>query len=145
LPEHQLSFRIIWSDQDLLDVETSIAFAPWAGVDRAYATRSDLTAFADSLDQVAAGSAEAELALGQPDLGYASCRLFEYGGPRHLAMDVVVGCGAGGTGQSADHGREIRVSVPIERGQLSALAASIRTIVADEDGIAVLPLPPGWP
>jgi len=122
-----------------------VAFAGWAGAERAYAARSDLTAFADSLDRVAEGGSEAELTLGQPSLGYARCRVFEYGGPRHLAMDIVVGCGAGGTGRRADHGRETRLSVPIERGQLSAFATSIRTIARDERGIAVLPFPPDWP
>jgi len=146
MADHHFSLRVIWSDADLLDVETSVCFGNWSGTDTAYAGRDDLTAFADSLDRVAKGSREASLSIGQPNLGYASCRIFEYGGPRRLGMDVVVGAGEPGTGRRPYKGkREWRMSVPIERGQLATFAASIRVAARDELGIAVLPLPPDWP
>jgi hypothetical protein len=143
--EYHTSLRVIWSDADLLEVEASFAFRDWSAVGSAYATRSDLIDFADALDRVVLGGSAAELSLGQPDLGYASCRVFEYGGPRHLAMVVTIGVGHKGIGQPQDTGRESRLSVPIERGQLTAFAQSLRRIARDERGTARLPLPPDWP
>jgi hypothetical protein len=143
MAEHLVSLSVVWSDVDLLEVEISASFRGWSAIDRAYAARSDLTGFADSLDRVVQGDTEAELSVGQPNLGYASCRIFEYGGPRHLAMDVVVGSGE--TGRRHDHGRECRLSVPIERGQLTAFAQTLRLITREERGRAALLLLPDWP
>ena len=146
MAKHLFSLRVVWSDADLLEVETCICFGDWSAADSAYATRDDLTAFADSLDRVADGRGEAALSIGQPSLGYASCRISEYGGPRHLAMDAVVGSGEPGSGRGPHRRqRELHLSVPVERGQLGAFAKAVRVIASDERGVALLRLPPGWP
>jgi hypothetical protein len=60
-------------------------------------------------------------------------------------MEVVVGHAGGNVMNRPDYRRELHVSVPIERGQLSAFAATIRQLVSAERGTATLPIPPDWP
>jgi len=143
--DHQLSVTVVWSDVDLLEIELAVSFAPWSGAERAYVTRDELTSFASSLDAVVAGATAAELNAGQPDLGYGQCRVFEYSRARHLGMEVVVGHAGGNVMNRPDYRRELRISVPIERGQLSAFAATLRRLVATERGKATLLIPPDWP
>ena len=145
MSEHQLSLAVVWSDVDLLEIELAVSFAPWSGAELAYVTRDDLTSFASSLDAVAAGATAAELNAGQTDLGYGRCRVFEYGRARRLGMEVLVGHGGGNAMNPPDYRRELRVSVPIERGQLTEFGAKIRQLVATEGGKATLPIPPSWP
>jgi len=57
----------------------------------------------------------------------------------------MVGNAGGQVMNRPDYPRELRVSVPIERGQLPAFARAIRNAVAAEQGIARLPVPPDWP
>ena len=145
MPDSALSLAVCWADQDLLDIEIRVALKEWTGTDTAYAVRDDFRTFAASLDEVAANGSVAVLDIGQPDLGYANCRVFEYGGPRHLGIDVVLGRAGSATGRDADPGRVLQLSVPVERGQLATFANDIRRIVEHETGIAVLQLPPDWP
>jgi len=143
--ESSITVAVVWSDVDLLEVELRVQFDVWCGAERAYVTRKELTAFATALDEVADGSNQATLNVGQPNLGHSMCRVFEYGGPRHLAAEVMVGNAGGQVMNRPDYPRELRVSVPIERGQLPAFARAIRNAVAAEQGIARLPVPPDWP
>jgi hypothetical protein len=143
--EHQVSLTVVWSDVDLLEIELAVSFAAWSGAERAYVTRNELTSFATSLDSVVAGASAAELNAGQPDLGYGLCRVFEYSRARHLGMEVVVGHAGGHVMNRPDYRRELRVSVPIERGQLTAFAATIRRLISAERGKAALLIPPDWP
>ena len=122
-----------------------MSFAAWSGAERSYVTREELTSFAASLDAVVGGTTTAELDTGQPDLGYGRCRVFEYGRAQHLGMEVVVGHAGGNVTNRPDYRRELRISVPIERGQLTAFAASIRGLVSSERGRATLQVPPDWP
>ena len=145
MSDHQLSITAVWSDSDILEIELAVSFKAWSGAERAYVTRDELRGFADSLDAVAAGGADAVLDVGQPDLGHATCRVFEYGGPRHLGMELVVGHAGGHIINGADYPRELRLSVPIERGQLPAFARAVRMVIVDEKGSARLPVPTDWP
>jgi hypothetical protein len=143
--EPSITVAVVWSDVDLLEVELRVRFDVWCGAERAYVTRKELAAFATALDEVAEGGDQATLSIGQPDLGYGTCRVFEYGGPRHLAAEIIVGNAGGRVINRPDYPRELRVSVPIERGQLPAFARAIRNAVAAEQGIARLPVPADWP
>ena len=145
MTEPSITVAIVWSDADLLEVELRVEFDVWCGAERAYVTRKELTAFATAMDEVADGGSQATLNVGQPDLGYGACRVFEYGGPRHLGAEIIVGHAGGQVMNRPDYRRELRVSVPIERGQLPAFARAIRNVVGAEQGIARLPLPPDWP
>ncbi len=140
-----LSFAIVWADVDLLEVELSVRFAPWAGAERMYVTREEMTAFAQELLAVAAGANQASLDIGQPDLGYGQLRLFEYAGPRRLGFDIVLGHAGGIVSNQPDRARSLRISVPIERGHCEECAAGIAAIVAAERGIVHLPISPDWP
>lgn len=143
--DYQLSLAVVWADIDLLEIELSVSFMAWSGLERSYVTRDDLTSFAASLDEVVAGSTAAEFSAGQPDLGYGSCRVFEYDRARRLGMEVVVGHAGGNVVNRPDYPRELRVSVPIERGQLSVFASRLRQLVASERGTASLPILSDWP
>jgi hypothetical protein len=122
-----------------------VQFDVWSGTERCYATREGLAGFAIALDQVADGACDATLELGQSDLGYAACRVFEYGGPQRLGAELKLGHAGRQVVNRPDYPRNLHVSVPIERGQLPAFARAIRNVVAAEQGIARLPLPPDWP
>jgi hypothetical protein len=142
---NHLSIAIVWSDVHVLEIELAVTFAAWSGAERAYVTRQILTDFAESLDLVAGGATHALLEAGQSNMGFGRCQIFEYGGPRRLGMEVVVGHAGGDMRGHADRGRELRVSVPIERGQLSPFAVTLRELVTNERGTVVLPVPSDWP
>jgi hypothetical protein len=143
--DNRFSLAVVWSDSDLLEIELAVAFMAWSGVERSYVTRNELTSFAASLDAVAAGAVAAEFNAGQPDLGYARCRVFEYDRARHLGMEVVAGLAGGHVVNRPDYPRELRVWLPIERGQLTSFAVRLRQLVAAERGWASLPIPRDWP
>lgn len=141
----RLSLSAVWSDVDLLEVDSAIRFREWAGSARAYATRDELRAFARGLVAVEEGATVASLDIGQLDLGYATCRLFEYGGARRLAMEVCIGhAGGQGIGRP-DCKREVHLTVPVERGQLGRFASELQNLVMTETGTATLPLLADWP
>jgi hypothetical protein len=144
LTDFQLTISAVWSDVDLLEVDTAVCFREWGGGARAYATRDDLRAFARDLVAVEEGATVASLDIGQPDLGYAACRIFEYGGARRLAIEVRIGHAGGHVINRPDLPREVRVTVPVERGQLGRFASEIQNLVMVETGTATLPLA-DWP
>jgi hypothetical protein len=139
-----LSIAVVWSDSDLLEIRLAVAFGGWAGAERVYVTRDDLTGFAAALDAVAEGADGARLSVGQPDLSYATVDVFEYGGARRLGMHVVAGHAVDPASYRPDRGGELRVSLPIERGALPAFAAALREITLAEQGIADLFVPSDW-
>lgn len=138
-----LRVAAVWADPDLIELEVVVRFQAWGGAARAYVTRGELRTFAAALDAVADGATEARFLGGQRDLGYAELALREYDRPRHLAMDVVVGHVA--DGRPGSRMSEVQVSVPVERGTLSAFADGLRHIAATERGETALALPPAWP
>ena len=145
MPAHELSVSVVWSDIDLLELDLAVSFAVWSGAERAYVTRDELIAFAASLDAVVAGSTSAQLNAGQSDLGYGVCRIFEYDRARRLGMEVIVGHAGGNVTNRPDYARELRISAPLERGQLVAFAGALRRLVIEERGTATLELLADWP
>lgn len=144
MPKATLTCAVVWSDPDLLEVRTEVQFQAWAGAEQAYVTRGELTAFAAALDQVAKGEREA-LHGGQRDLSYVELQVFEYGLARRLALDVALGEAEGRYIGRPSHARELKITVPLERGTLAQFAAELRTLVVAESGIAMLPLLADWP
>jgi hypothetical protein len=145
LPNHRLSVTAIWSDVDLIEVDVAVIFQEWAGCSLAYATRDDLRAFARDLVAVVEGATAAELNIGQPDLGYATCRVFEYDRARHLCIEVRVGHAGEQTINRPDFRREVHITVPVERGQLSSFASELQNVITAETGNATLSLLAEWP
>lgn len=145
LPKHQITFSAVWSDVDLIDVEVGVAFQEWAGGTSAYATRDELRAFARDLVAVEEGASSASLDIGQADLGYVACRIFEYDGARHVGIEVRIGHAGNHVMNRPDFARQVHVSVPVERGQLSRFASEIQNLVMTETGTATLPLLSDWP
>lgn len=144
-PEPGFSIEVVWSDVDLLEIEVCVRFSVWAGGERVYVSRRELEGFADAINRVAGGATDARLSAGQASTGYANCRIFEYSLARRLGMEVVVGRAGDDGSLRPDCARELRVSIPIERGPLPAFARSLRAITASERGIASLPVPLSWP
>jgi hypothetical protein len=145
MTDNSLTITATWSDVDLLEVEFGIRFQAWTGREQAFVTRDELRTFARSLVGVSEGGRSALLEAGQSDLGYATCRVFEYAGPRHLGIEVRIGHAGGQVMNRPDYARDIRLSVPVERGQLSSFASEIHSVIASETGTATLPVPPDWP
>ena len=135
---------IVWSDPDLLEIETRVAFAGWSARERAYVTRDGLREFARALDRVVAGASSARLDAGQPNLGYATLDLFEYSRARHIGLHVTIGHAPDSGQVHTAHARELRFTVPVECGQLALFANDLRSAVQLETGEAFLPLPPNW-
>ena len=145
MPDNGLSFSVVWADEDVLELEVAVRFGVWAGAGRMYVAREALSGFAETLTAVAKGGTSATLTLGQSDLGYGKCSVFEYGRSRRLGMDVLVGHGGGMTSNRPDHPRVVRVAIPIEREGLSQFAIGIQQIIRDERGVVRLPSPSDWP
>jgi hypothetical protein len=144
MPENFFSIAIAWLDEDLLEIELAVLYHAWSGRERAYVTREALEEFARDLVAVAEGARSAVFDAGQPDLGYASCRLFEYDLARHVGMEVRIGHAGGHVSNRPDPAREVRVAVPVERQQLSEFAAQIQNLVVTEKGTATLRVFPDW-
>lgn len=145
IPEPALSCSVVWSDSDLLEVRVEVFFGGWAGAERGYVTREELRSFADQVESVHAGSNGAVLEAGQQDLSWVRLEIFEYGLARRIGMRVHLGRALGTESNAPGEPRELRVSVPIERGQLSEFAGSLRRAVQIEAGTAKLKLPTEWP
>jgi hypothetical protein len=123
----------------MLEIDVGVAYDGWAGSEQAYVGREDLEEFAAALDQVAAGGLSAELRAGGDVTNRVSIRVCEYGLARRLAIAISLGRSLHATGIDEDR-RELRLSVPVERGQLSRFAAALRAVVQAERGRAELPL-----
>lgn len=145
MSENHLQCMVVWSDPDLLEIRTTVKFRDWAGGEQAYVTRGEVQNFASALDEVASGSTSATLLAGQRDLSFSELNLREYGRARRLALDVHLGRASGAGGHPRDGASELRLTVPIERGQLTGYAAALRRVVAKESGEATLMLPEDWP
>ena len=107
--------------------------------------REELSAIADALESIATGVREASIQLGQPDLGFGHCRVFQYGGPRRLGMDVLVGHAGGMISNGTDYPRRVHVAIPLERGQLAQCASDLHKIIIAERGSVRSSAPPDWP
>ena len=136
---------VVWSDPDLLEIRTAFQFRDWAGAERAYVTRGELMDFAEALDEIAEGGSSALLQAGQHDLSFAALNFREYGLARRLALDVHLGRAAGTIHGPTEAGSELRLTVPVERGQLTGFAAGLRRMTAAESGETTLALPSDWP
>jgi hypothetical protein len=145
LSNNQLTFSPVWSDDDLMDVEVAVAFQEWTGSTSAYATRHELRAFARDLVAVEEGASSASLDAGQLDLGYVACRVFEYDGARHLGLELRIGHAGHHLMNRPDFSRQVHVSVPVERGQLSRFASELQNLIITETGTATLQLLADWP
>jgi len=145
IPESVLSCSVVWSDPDLLEVQVEVFFGGWAGAERGYVTREELRSFANQLESVHAGGKAALLEAGQQDLSWVRLEIFEYGLARRVGMRVHLGRASGADSRTPREPRELRISVPIERGQLSAFARSLQRVVQIEAGTAKLMLPTDWP
>jgi hypothetical protein len=142
--EPEIRCAIVWSDVDLLEIETQVQFDQWAGIERAYTTRESLAQFADALESVYNGAKEALFEAGQPDLSWIELRVFEHGGARHLGLHVNIGRPPTAIINRPNSEAVLRIAVPIERGQLGAFAAGLREIGTAKRGEARLPLTPNW-
>lgn len=142
---HSISCSVTWADSDLLEISAKVLFANWAGHERAYVTRDELNRFARELDDVAEGGSKADLRAGQSDLSYVSFEAFEYGRARQLGLRIHLGRDPTSISNHPAAGTEMRISVPVERGQLTAFASALRSMISREAGVATLTLPPDWP
>ena len=145
MSEAELVCAVVWADVDILSLEVRIRFQGWAGHECAYASRGELTAFADALDHVANGGTAAVLEVGQANMSYVALRLFEYEKARRLGIDVTLGRAAGGISNRPSYAAELRMSVPTERGFLPQFANGLRGLVRREEGECRLALPEDWP
>jgi hypothetical protein len=137
---------VVWSDADLLEIQTVVRYQEWGGGERAYVSHDELPAFAAALEALAAGrQTEASLAAGQRDVRWTERSLREYGLARRLAIHVALGAADGDAPGAVGGPTELRITVPVERGQLEPFAAALRRISTDEQGEAVLSLLTSWP
>jgi hypothetical protein len=139
-----LRCAVIWSDPDLLEIHASVRFRDWAGAETAYVSRGEIQEFAEALKEVVTGGRSASLNSGQEDLSFVKLNIREYGLAKRLALDLHLGRASGTVLGSNAGASELRLSVPVERGQLTGFVAALRRSIAAESGEAVLPLPSGW-
>jgi hypothetical protein len=145
MSEAFLSCEVVWSDPDLLEISLQVAFGVWSGGERAYVTREELARFSEALRSVELGSSSAELQAGQEDLSFIKLRVFEYSRARRLAMEVHLGRAAQPQMNFMEHGSELRLTIPVERGQFSTFAADLSSVVHAERGTARMLVPNAWP
>jgi hypothetical protein len=139
-----LTCSIVWSDIDLLELSAEFQYDGWAGHESGYITRDELASFTHALKGVAEGASSAELHAGQDNISYVRLRLFEYGMARHLGMHIHLGRADDHIWNHPSPGAAIRISVPIERGQLATFASSLAAAGERESGAATLELPHDW-
>lgn len=139
--EPYVSIEVVWSDPDLLEIEASVSFEGWSARERAYVGRDELHAFADQLDDLVDGSADANLQAGELDLSYIQLLLYEFGLARRLEMDIRMGSAKAGNYGGRESPRRFQTTVPVERGQLARFASAIRNVTRKERGEALLRLP----
>jgi hypothetical protein len=108
LSSDQLTLSAVWSDVDLVELEVAVEFQDWTGSASAYATRAELQAFARDLVAVEEGANAAVLDIGQADIGYATCRVFEYDLARHLGIEIRIGHAGEHVGNRPAFRREVR-------------------------------------
>jgi hypothetical protein len=141
----ELVLDLVWSDPELIEISVTVGFGGWAGQERAYATRSEVLAFAAAMEAVANGNTEARLDAGQPELSWIELRVYEYTRARRLGLAIRLGR-AGSSISNWEHGdTKLEFAVPIERGALPAFAHGLRSIVAEERGQVHLPVLEDWP
>jgi hypothetical protein len=143
--DSRISIQAVWADPDLIEIETSVVFSGWAGIERAYVTRDQLLDFASALDAVAAGANEATLIGGQRNLSYAEISIHEYDLARRLYADVRLGCVRDVEATTPRGANELQMAVPVERGQLAAFASGLRRIAVEDRGQATLAGLSDWP
>jgi hypothetical protein len=143
--ESHLTCSIGWSDPDVVEITVSVFFDGWGGTERAFAGRQELSDFASALESVAEGGTNAELAGGQQELSYVRLKIFEYGRARRLGFEIEFGRASGTVTGLPSSERRLQFAVPVERGQLTAFAGSLRTIIHRDQGMARISLPSEWP
>lgn len=135
-----LSVTAVWADPDLIEIAVDVQHRAWGGTTKAYVTRDELRVFATDLALVVEGHNTAAFNAGQRNLGYANLTIREYDRARRLLMDVVLG--QSGDGNVEGTARELRVTVPIERGGLAEFRERLRRIADTDAGEAMLVLLP---
>lgn len=145
MSDNFIRLTVGWSDPDLLEVYCAVRFQDWGGGENVYVTRDELLKFAGFVEAVASGDGDAALTMGESELGFAEVRISEYSRARRLSVAVRIGRGTR-VGPAPDFAaRRIELAAPLERGQLSAFAAGLRSMVAAERGSVTLALPISWP
>lgn len=84
MTQEAIQVQVVYSDDHLLQLETSVRFASWAGVERAYVDYDAVRSFAQQLLEVAAGN-QTKAALAGDGLEFI---VFEYGAARKLGVEV---------------------------------------------------------
>jgi len=140
----ELSVEVVWSDDQMIELEALVNVGQWRGQARAYTTRQEVITFSESLVQFAEGGSPTEFVAGSEDgSGFIGLRFYRIDRAGHIAGYVRLASG----GLSFDHRPEqvsrLVVEFRVEAWALDEFARKLAPMAHDKSGRAYLVIEAG--
>jgi hypothetical protein len=136
--KHGLTVRVIWIDEELIELACTLVFGKYAGEATCYTNGPQLHDFADALSQFSAtAEGEPRFESGLSDRSKA-CDLHAYRTDRSGHMAVHVRLAGEKVTPRAESVARMEVEMPVEAWALARFAGQLREIARTKTGAALL-------
>ena len=140
----ELSMEVVWSDDQMIELEAFVNVGHWRGQARAYTTPPQVVSFSEALVQFTEGGSSTELVAGSDNgSGMIGLRFYRIDRAGHIAGYVRLAS----DGHTFDHRPEqvsrLEVEFRVEAWALCEFARKLAQIVHDKLGRASLMIEAG--
>ena len=139
---HELTLAVVYTDEELIELEAVVGAGHWCGRTRAYTVPQDLAAFAIALQNFGgAATAGAEIAAGaDTGIGLIGLRFYRFDRAGHIACHVRLASGQLRSNHRPEQVFRLSIEVWAEAWAVERFAMQIGQLVQTKAGRALLTL-----